>query len=267
MQTEVIMAGFGGQGLMLIGKLLAKAGLDEGKEVTWLPSYGPEMRGGTANCTVVVSDKPIGSPLIPAPKGAIVMNRPSHDKFAPLVRPKGVLVVNSSLIPDTTPRSDLTVFRIPANEIAMEEGSGRGRLEPEISSSFGGLSCDTSLCTQCLSCLNECRQEALKAHEDSFVLSFKPVLCVQCGLCTATCPEDALSLEPGLVLQETFFRRDVLLEAEPARCRNCGKVFGTRKSLEKVKAILSVRQDLDMELFELCDRCRVKRFFEQEGEG
>ncbi len=149
----------------------------------------------------------------------------------------------------------------------MEEGSGRGRLEPEISSSFGGLSCDTSLCTQCLSCLNECRQEALKAHEDSFVLSFKPVLCVQCGLCTATCPEDALGLEPGLVLQETFFRRDVLLEAEPARCRNCGKVFGTRKSLEKVKAILSVRQDLDMELFELCDRCRVKRFFEQEGEG
>ena len=125
MQTEVIMAGFGGQGLMLIGKLLAKAGLDEGKEVTWLPSYGPEMRGGTANCTVVVSDKPIGSPLIPAPRGAIVMNRPSHDKFAPLVRPKGVLVVNSSLIPDTTPRSDLTVFRIPANEIAMEEGAGR----------------------------------------------------------------------------------------------------------------------------------------------
>ena len=86
MQTEVIMAGFGGQGLMMIGKLLALAGLEENKEVTWLPSYGPEMRGGTANCTVVISDRPIGSPLIPSPHSAIVMNRPSHDKFAPLIR-------------------------------------------------------------------------------------------------------------------------------------------------------------------------------------
>ncbi|MFH2000014.1 MAG: 2-oxoacid:acceptor oxidoreductase family protein [Planctomycetota bacterium] len=125
MQTEVIMAGFGGQGLMSIGKLLALAGLDEGKEVTWLPSYGPEMRGGTANCTVVVSDRPIGSPLIPCPKGAIVMNRPSHDKFAPAIRKGGILVVNSSLIPDRTPRADITCFRIRANEIALEMGSSR----------------------------------------------------------------------------------------------------------------------------------------------
>ena len=125
MQIEVIMAGFGGQGLMMIGKLLARSGLDEGKEVTWLPSYGPEMRGGTANCTVVVSDQPIGSPLIPSPGGAIVMNRPSHDKFAPMVKPKGLLVVNSSLIPDRCDRKDITAFRIPASDIALEEGNGR----------------------------------------------------------------------------------------------------------------------------------------------
>jgi 2-oxoglutarate ferredoxin oxidoreductase subunit gamma len=125
MQTEVIMAGFGGQGLMMIGKLLALAGLEENKEVTWLPSYGPEMRGGTANCTVVISDHPIGSPLIPSPQGAVVMNRPSHDKFAPVIRPKGILVVNSSLIPDRTDRDDITAFRIRANDIALEQGSGR----------------------------------------------------------------------------------------------------------------------------------------------
>jgi 2-oxoglutarate ferredoxin oxidoreductase subunit gamma len=125
MQTEIIMAGFGGQGLMIIGKLLALAGLEEGKEVTWLPSYGPEMRGGTANCTVVVADKPIGSPLTPTPMGGIVMNRPSNEKFAPAIRPGGVLVVNSSLIPDHCDRQDITVFRIPANKIAQEAGSGR----------------------------------------------------------------------------------------------------------------------------------------------
>ncbi|MHC4943862.1 MAG: 2-oxoacid:acceptor oxidoreductase family protein [Planctomycetota bacterium] len=125
MQREVIMAGFGGQGLMSIGKLLALAGLEEGKEVTWLPSYGPEMRGGTANCTVVVSDRPIGSPLIPSPTGAIVMNRPSHEKFAPALKKGGILVVNSSLIPDRSKRKDITSFRIQANEIALELGSGR----------------------------------------------------------------------------------------------------------------------------------------------
>ena len=125
MQTEVIMAGFGGQGLMMIGKLLALAGLEEGKEVTWLPSYGPEMRGGTANCTVVVSDRPIGSPLIPSPKAAIVMNRPSHDKFASAIRAGGILVVNSSLIPDRCDRKDIKIFRIRANDIALEAGNGR----------------------------------------------------------------------------------------------------------------------------------------------
>ena len=99
MQTEVIMSGFGGQGLMMIGKLLALAGLEEGKDVTWLPSYGPEMRGGTANCTVVIADKPIGSPLISSPKAAIVMNQPSLEKFAPMLRKDGVSCSNIRLRP------------------------------------------------------------------------------------------------------------------------------------------------------------------------
>ena len=90
MQTEVIMSGFGGQGLMMIGKLLAYAALEEGRDVTWLPSYGPEMRGGTANCTVVVSDGPIGSPLISSPAAAIVMKKKRAEKLA-LRRRKSVL--------------------------------------------------------------------------------------------------------------------------------------------------------------------------------
>jgi 2-oxoglutarate ferredoxin oxidoreductase subunit gamma len=125
MQTEVIMSGFGGQGLMMIGKLLALAGLEEGKDVTWLPSYGPEMRGGTANCTVVIADKPIGSPLISSPKAAIVMNQPSLEKFAPMLRKDGVLVIDSTMIPINSDRTDLRSFRIKADDLAEELGSRR----------------------------------------------------------------------------------------------------------------------------------------------
>ena len=125
MQTEVIMSGFGGQGLMMIGKLLAYAGLEEGNDVTWLPSYGPEMRGGTANCTVVISDRPIGSPLISSPKAAVVMNQPSLEKFAPMLRKDGILVVNSSMIPVNSDRADIRSFRIRANDVAQELGNRR----------------------------------------------------------------------------------------------------------------------------------------------
>jgi 2-oxoglutarate ferredoxin oxidoreductase subunit gamma len=125
MQTEVIMSGFGGQGLMMIGKLLAKAGLQEGKDVTWLPSYGPEMRGGTANCTVVIADHPIGSPLISSPRAALVMNQPSLEKFAPTLRKDGILVINSTMIPVNSDRTDLHAFRIRADDIAQELGSRR----------------------------------------------------------------------------------------------------------------------------------------------
>jgi 2-oxoglutarate ferredoxin oxidoreductase subunit gamma len=125
MQTEVIMSGFGGQGLMMIGKLLAWAALEEGRSVTWLPSYGPEMRGGTANCTVVIADHPIGSPLISTPRAAIVMNQPSLEKFAPMLRKGGILVINSAMIPVNSDRKDVTAFRIKADDIATELGNRR----------------------------------------------------------------------------------------------------------------------------------------------
>ena len=125
MQRDVIMAGFGGQGVLLIGKMLAYAGMHEGMEVSWLPSYGPEMRGGTANVIVRISEKPIGSPLISNPRGLMVMNLPSLEKFAPKVRPGGVIIVNESLIAKDAGREDCTVIRIPAREMAQEAGTDR----------------------------------------------------------------------------------------------------------------------------------------------
>ncbi len=126
MQRDVIMAGFGGQGILLIGKMLAYAGMHEGKEVSWLPSYGPEMRGGTCNCTVVVSDKPVGSPVIRSPRAVVAMNLPSLEKFEPDIRSGGLLLINSSLIDRGTERDDLTVIEVPANEMATELGNPRG---------------------------------------------------------------------------------------------------------------------------------------------
>jgi len=126
MQNDVIMAGFGGQGILLIGKMLAYAGMREGREVSWLPSYGPEMRGGTCNCTVVISDRPVGSPVIRSPRAVLAMNLPSLDKFEDDVRSGGVLLVNSSLIARAPRRGDLKVIEVPANEIANELGNPRG---------------------------------------------------------------------------------------------------------------------------------------------
>jgi len=126
MQNDVIMAGFGGQGILLIGKMLAYAGMHEGKEVSWLPSYGPEMRGGTCNCTVVISDKTVGSPVIQSPRAVLAMNLPSLEKFEPNVRPGGLLLINSSLINRGSARDDVEVVQVPANEIANELGNPRG---------------------------------------------------------------------------------------------------------------------------------------------
>ena len=126
MQNDVIMAGFGGQGILLIGKMLAYAGMHEGKEVSWLPSYGPEMRGGTANCTVVISDKPVGSPVIRSPRAVVAMNLPSLEKFEADLRSGGLLLINTSLINRGTTRDDLVVIEVPANEIATELGNPRG---------------------------------------------------------------------------------------------------------------------------------------------
>jgi 2-oxoglutarate ferredoxin oxidoreductase subunit gamma len=123
--TEVLMAGFGGQGMLLAGKVLAQASMDMGKEVSWLPSYGPEMRGGTANVMVCIASKPIGSPLVESPRGLVVMNLPSLEKFAPKVRAGGVIVVNRSLIDKDPARDDCVVVNVLARELAQEAGAPR----------------------------------------------------------------------------------------------------------------------------------------------
>lgn len=122
MQKEIIIAGFGGQGVLFAGQVLAYAAMDLGKEVTWIPSYGPEMRGGTANCTVVIGDEEIGSPLVENPPAAIVLNLPSYDKYEPMMQKGGVLVVNSSMVDHGAQRDDITTIFVPANEIAEEIG-------------------------------------------------------------------------------------------------------------------------------------------------
>lgn len=124
-ETSIIISGFGGQGTLFAGQVLAYTALESGLEVTWIPSYGPEMRGGTAHCTVIISDQPIGSPLVRRPDVAVVMNLPSLDKYEPLTQPGGVLVANSSLINRTLERDDLKHVYIPANEIAEEIGMAR----------------------------------------------------------------------------------------------------------------------------------------------
>ncbi|MRR30965.1 2-oxoacid:ferredoxin oxidoreductase subunit gamma [bacterium] len=125
MQTEVIIAGFGGQGVLFGGQLLAYAGLDEGKHVTWIPAYGPEMRGGTANCTAIISDDEIGSPLVRYPAAIIAMNRPSLDKYEAQVKPGGLLVVNSSMLDRPVKRTDIRVVEVDAGEVAERLGDKR----------------------------------------------------------------------------------------------------------------------------------------------
>ncbi len=125
MQKEIMIAGFGGQGVLFAGQVLAYAAMDLGKEVTWIPSYGPEMRGGTANCTVVIADEEIGSPLVQFPPAAIVLNLPSFDKYEPEMQPGGVLIVNQSMVDRGAKRNDLTTIFVPANEIAEEIGDKR----------------------------------------------------------------------------------------------------------------------------------------------
>ena len=125
MHSEIILAGFGGQGVLLIGKLLAYAGMKGGLEVTWMPAYGPEMRGGTCNCTVVLSDRQVGSPVTQTPHAAVVLNLQSIDKFEPMVRPGGLMVVNTSLINRPPRRDDITNVLVPANQIAIELGSAK----------------------------------------------------------------------------------------------------------------------------------------------
>jgi 2-oxoglutarate ferredoxin oxidoreductase subunit gamma len=125
MQTKIILAGFGGQGIMFAGQLLTYTAMDAGLEVTWIPSYGPEMRGGTANCTVIIADEEIGSPTVRHPTAAMAFNLPSFHKYEALVISDGVLIANKSLINRETERADIETLMIPANEIAEALGERR----------------------------------------------------------------------------------------------------------------------------------------------
>lgn len=123
MKKEIMIAGFGGQGVMSIGKSLVEAGLKEGLEVSWVPSYGPEMRGGTANCSVILSEQSIGSPIVYRPSELIAMNAPSLKKFENEVLSNGMIFVNSTIIKGDTDREDVIVYKIPCDEIASELGN------------------------------------------------------------------------------------------------------------------------------------------------
>lgn len=125
MQEEIIISGFGGQGSLFAGQLLAYAAMDQDLHVTWIPSYGPEMRGGKARCTIVVSDREIGAPLVRRPSAAIVLNIPSMRAFEPLVKADGVLIVNSSMVPDTSGRANIRVVYVPASDMATDLGNVR----------------------------------------------------------------------------------------------------------------------------------------------
>lgn len=122
---DVVMAGFGGQGLMFIGKLLAYSAMKEGRHVTWIPSYGPEMRGGTANCTVVISSEEIGSPVATHPRAIIVMNNPSLEAFESRMQSNGLLLLSSSLVNRPTARKDVRIVSVPASEIAASASAER----------------------------------------------------------------------------------------------------------------------------------------------
>lgn len=123
MEEKIIVAGFGGQGVLSLGQFIAYSAIHEGKEVSWLPSYGPEMRGGTSNCSVVVSNTAVASPIVACPDCLIVMNKPSLSKFEGKVKNGGIILINSSLIDLKVSRTDVKAYYIPANELAAEAGN------------------------------------------------------------------------------------------------------------------------------------------------
>lgn len=125
MKAEIISSGFGGQGVLTIGKFIAKAAMKEGKNVSWLPSYGPEMRGGTANVSTVVSEKPIASPIVSYPDILIALNQPSIDKFGSDLKEGGLMIINTDMCPHGTDRTDISIIEAPMNTLANEIGSVR----------------------------------------------------------------------------------------------------------------------------------------------
>lgn len=144
MEKQLIVAGFGGQGVLLIGQLLAYSGMLDGREVSWMPSYGPEMRGGSANCAVVISDRPVGSPKVEDADVVIAMNRPSMELFEKSVVPGGALLYNSSLIDVKPVRTDIKVIAVPCNDVAMKVGNLRAA-NMVMLGAYAGLTGDFSV--------------------------------------------------------------------------------------------------------------------------
>ena len=165
-KLNMVFAGFGGQGVLFAGKVAAYAGLIAGKEISWLPSYGPEMRGGTANCSVCISDEPIGSPLVTNPNVLVAMNLPSLDKFIDAVEPGGYVFLDSTLIDREITRQDVTVFRVNASQLAEQENLRGlsnmiliGKLFSEVCANGGAY----SYCTQ--EQLDEALQKCVPARK------------------------------------------------------------------------------------------------------
>lgn len=125
MREDIIFAGFGGQGIMFMGKMLSYTAMSEGRSVTWMPSYGAEVRGGTAHSMIIIDDTSIASPVVKEPSVCVVMNKPSLDKFAGKVKEKGLLVINSSLVKDSPKRKDIEILQVPATDIAFKLGNQR----------------------------------------------------------------------------------------------------------------------------------------------
>jgi len=157
------MAGFGGQGVMLMGQLLTYAGMLDGKQVSWMPSYGPEMRGGTANCTVIIADEEVGSPLVTSPDAVVALNLPSLDKFEDIVKPGGLLIYNSSLINRPPTRTDIRIIAVEANDIAT--GLGQPRVANMVA--LGALLEATSLISE--ASLEQALRNILPAHRQELL--------------------------------------------------------------------------------------------------
>ena len=168
MTVKIFYAGFGGQGILFAGKFLAYKGLIEDKQLSWLPSYGPEMRGGTANCSVTLSDEPIGSPIFAEPDVLVAMNLPSLDKFEDSVVPGGIILVDSTLIERKVKRTDVKVFYVPATQMAVDMG-GTG---------LGNMILTGKLIRECEALNDDNMKEALEKiisarHADKLELNLK----------------------------------------------------------------------------------------------
>ena len=151
-------------------------------------------------------------------------------------------------------------------EFLVRQSGRQSQLSADDGHCLATLSCNSDKCTGCLACLNECRIGALSTDESGLILQHRVAMCVACGICVHVCPEAALSLTTGAVLGDTYFQTVRLAQADPMACRKCGKVFGTRKSFDRVMAILSNRETVDTEHFEYCEVCRVVRLFETQAQ-